>query len=133
MVMHWCRLLRERGGGQMAQRLRLAINGAGATATSIALAIIIVAKFAEGAWITLLAIPCTILLLLSVRYSYDELAAQLRDEGPVDLRERKPPIVVVAMEGWNRLTDKALAFALLLSPDVAAVHLTAVEGPDAGE
>ena len=134
MVMHWRRLLREQGGGRrMAHRLRLAINAFGAAATSIALGIIIVAKFTEGAWITLVAIPCTILLLLSIRNYYDELAARLREDGALDLRQRKPPIVLVAMDGWNRLTDKALAFALLLSPDVAAVHLTAMDGPDADE
>lgn len=43
----------------------------------------------------------------------------------------KPPIVLVATEGWSRLTDKALSFALTISPDVYAVHLKAVEGRDA--
>jgi hypothetical protein len=31
---------------------------------------------------------------------------------------------------WNRLTDKALCLAMELSPDVMAVHLAALEGPD---
>jgi hypothetical protein len=43
-----------------------------------------------------------------------------------------PPIVLVTTEGWNRLTDKALAFALSLSPDVIAVHLTKLD-PDEDE
>jgi hypothetical protein len=39
-------------------------------------------------------------------------------------------VVLVATEDWSRLTDKALGFALTISPDVYAVHLKAVEGPE---
>lgn len=134
MVMHWHRELRSGGtGSAAAHRARLAINALGATTTSIALAIIILAKFTEGAWITLLVIPCAILLLKSIRRYYDELASRLRDAGPIKLQNVKPPIILVATEGWNRLTDEALAFALKLSPDVMAVHLTSLEGPDSDE
>jgi hypothetical protein len=41
--------------------------------------------------------------------------------------------VLVATEGWNRLTDQALQFALRLSPDVVAVHLVHLAGPDVEE
>jgi hypothetical protein len=34
---------------------------------------------------------------------------------------------------WDRLTDKALSLAMELSPDVIAVHLAALEGPDVDE
>ena len=44
MAMHW----RREGNGQ-ADRLRLGINGLGALATGMALAIILAAKFTEGA------------------------------------------------------------------------------------
>jgi hypothetical protein len=57
----------------------------------------------------------------------------VRDKRPLDLRHGEPPIVLVVTESWNRLTDRALQFALRLSPDVAAVHLTALRGPDADE
>src|SRR4051812_38911200 len=132
MVVHWRRELRKRRAG-VGHRGSLAINAAGALTTGAALAVILAAKFAEGAWITVLAIPCVILLLRSIRRYYDGLEAHLRDPGPLDLRRAEPPVVLVATEGWNRLTDKALGFALRLSPDVVAVHLTALEGPDAGE
>jgi hypothetical protein len=39
-----------------------------------------------------------------------------------------PPVVLVVTEHWNKLTDKALHFALRLSPDVLAVHVTELEG-----
>jgi hypothetical protein len=55
----------------------------------------------------------------------------LRDGGPLQLHDAKPPIVVVATEDWNRLTDQALSFALTVSTDIYAVHLKRVDGPDA--
>ncbi len=35
-----------------------------------------------------------------------------------------PPIVIVPVDRWNAATEKALQFALTLSPDVQAVHVT---------
>jgi hypothetical protein len=64
---------------------------------------------------------------------YAELDAQLRDEGRLDLRFKEPPIVLVVTDTWNRLTDRAVQFALQLSPDVMAVHLTKFGGPDVQE
>jgi len=51
MVAHW-----RRKRGKHA-RTKLAVNAAGATMTSIALMIIIIAKFIEGAWIMLIVGP----------------------------------------------------------------------------
>ena len=49
------------------------VNGGGALATGIALAVILVAKFTEGAWITLLVIPATLGLLRLTRHYYDDV------------------------------------------------------------
>lgn len=135
MVAHWYGELRSAATerDRHKHRASLAINAAGAAATGVALVIIIVAKFTEGAWITLLAIPLVILLLAMTKRYYAELDAQLRDAGRLDLRRVEAPMVVVVTEGWNRLTDKALQFALRISPDVVAVHLMALGGPDVEE
>jgi amino acid transporter len=135
MVVHWYRRLRRRTARRdgVKHRGRLAINALGAISTGIALAIIIVAKFTKGAWITVLVIPCVILLLKTVRKYYADLDTRLCADSPLELRRTDPPIVVVAMEGWNRLTGRALKFALRLSQDVVAVHLTALAGPDMDE
>jgi amino acid transporter len=135
MAVHWRGQLRHATAAHERRQhgTSLAINAIGAAATGSALAIIIVAKFSEGAWITLLAIPCVILLLRTVKKYYAGLDAQLREDKPLDLRHSEPPIVLVVTERWNRLTDRALQFALRLSPDVMAVHLTALGGPDASE
>ncbi|MBV9914750.1 MAG: APC family permease, partial [Sinobacteraceae bacterium] len=135
MVVHW---YRELGKARLSterhkHRARLAINGLGAATTCIALLIIVAAKFSEGAWITLLAIPGTILLLRSVKKYYVRLDAQLREDKQLNVSSREPPVVLVATPGWNKLTDHALQFALRISPDVRAVHFTELEGTGAEE
>ncbi len=129
MVVHW---LRE-GRGKRGHRGSLAINAVGAVATGIATVIIVAAKFVEGAWITVLVIPAVILLLKTIHRYYERLGEQLREEGPVDVRRGPPPVVMIATEGWNRLTDRALHVAMNWSPDVIAVHLTSLGGPDSDD
>ena len=126
MVSHWRHVIASGTSGRERQKAHgsLVINAVGAVTTGTALAIIVIAKFIEGAWITIVVIPCVILLLRAIRGYYDELAVRLHNDRPLQLRRSKPPIVLVATEGWNRLTDKALGFALGLSPDVVAVHMT---------
>jgi amino acid transporter len=130
MAAHWWRAPKDSG---QAIRIKLAINGLGAIATGTALAVILAAKFMEGAWLTVIVIPCTILLLRAVRRYYDELDRQvLRDSHRrINLRRHAAPVVLVPIKRWDRLARKALEYALRLSPDVIALHLTALEGPDA--
>jgi amino acid transporter len=132
MVLHWRRVIAAASARSERRRagVRLAVNAAGALATGVALAIIVVAKFAEGAWITLLVIPAVIILLKRVKRYYVRLAASLKEDGALDFRRVEPPIVLVMCDGWSRPTRRALNFACRLSRDVAAVHLTALEGPE---
>jgi amino acid transporter len=131
MVAHWRRRRREQGGARGERtRLHMAINAVGAIGTGVALVIIVVAKFTEGAWITLLVIPATVLLLRSIRRYYLRVELSVHDPKPLDLRAARPPIVLVAIEDWNLLSDRAIAFALTLSPHVLGVHLCNLTGPD---
>lgn len=114
-------------------RAHLAINLVGAAATAVALAVIVATKFFEGAWLTVLAIPAVVALLRGIRRYYDQLDAHLRDERPLRLTAREPPVVLVATETWNRLTDRAVSFALQISRDVLAVHVVALKGADADD
>ena len=109
------------------------INGAGAVATSCALAIILAAKFIEGAWITVFVVPCVLALLKLIRRHYDTIDRLLREDGPIDLRGHRQPKVVLPIERWDRLAEKALRYGLLVSHDVTAIHLTPLEGPDVKE
>jgi hypothetical protein len=128
MVVHWRR--RQREGERV--WLHLFTNGLGAVATGVALLVIVVAKFAEGAWITLLVIPAFIALLQRIRRYYVRLEQKVHDPTPLTLRPAQPPIVLVAIEDWNQLSDHALMLALTLSPHVLGVHLAELDGPDEG-
>ncbi len=128
MAQHW-----RRAGPGRGNRLRLGINGIGALATASALAIILVAKFVEGAWITVVVIPCTLVMLRLVRRYYDDLdRLLLADESArMDLREHAPPLVVIPVSRWDSVSRNAVGYALRLSSDIVALHCTDLEGPDA--
>ncbi len=104
-------------------------------ATGLALAIILAAKFTEGAWLTVVVIPLTLLLLHAVHRYYAGLDRQLLQghEAPLDLRRYQPPQLIVPIARWDRVSRNAVSFALGLSPDVTALHCTELDGPDAEE
>lgn len=134
MVMHWRRELRSaQGRARAGGHVRLWVNGLGAVATASALAIILAAKFVEGAWITILTIPILLTLFYLVHRHYQRLEAQTSAQQPLDLNNNKPPVVLVPLKKWDRLTGKALRFAMWLSTDVFAVHLSNLDGEAAEE
>ncbi len=130
MAVHWTR---QKGGH--ADRVRLGVNGLGAVATGAALAIILVAKFTEGAWLTLIVIPLTLVLLRLTRRYYRDLDHQVLQGSRrgMDLRDHAAPTVVIPLERWDQMAQRAVQVAARLSPDVVALHLTDLEGPDAVE
>src|SRR6185312_6801324 len=88
MVAHW-----RKAGGRGA-RHSMIVNGIGATATGITVLIILVAKFVEGAWITILLIPGILMLMASVKRHYRRVERATDSPSPVDLKDLDPPIVV---------------------------------------
>lgn len=118
MVVHW----RRAGGGAHA-RVAMAINGLGAIATGVALAVILVAKFVEGAWMTVVLVPVILYLFARVKRHYGRVLRQVTCLRPLDLSGLEPPIVVVPVDTWNMVTAKALRFGLRISSDVRAVHV----------
>jgi hypothetical protein len=133
MAVHWARQPAGHGSGRLGHRVRLGINATGAFATGISLAVILVAKFVDGAWITVLTIPCVLALLKLTKRYYAQIDRQLREAGPMALDDLTPPIVVVPIRDWDRLAERAVRWGLRLSSEVIAVHLTRLEGPDADE
>ena len=123
MVAHWRRQEGRNAG-------RLAINAVGAVTTTVALLVIVAAKFLEGAWIVLLAIPAIIGVLLAIHRYYRRIDQAMAPAGPFALDDTDRPTVLVAYEERNRMTDRALQFAMTLSPDVLAVHLLRLGGPE---
>jgi len=118
MVMHW-----EKNRGP--QWLRSAfVNGLGAFVTGITTIVVLVAKFVEGAWITLLFIPLTIVFFSLVRRHYHAIKLLTTCRNPVDTAAlNQHPIVVVAIDRWSNITCQGIQFAARLSPEVIAVHV----------
>jgi hypothetical protein len=88
------------------------------------LAIIILAKFKEGAWMTVVVAPAAVLLLRTINRHYETICTQVGQ--PIDLRvsQLQPPVVVVPISGWNRMAEKAVRFGVMLSNDVTALHVS---------
>jgi amino acid transporter len=117
MVVHW---RRHKGPGWLRHAI---VNGVGAVATGITLLVVLLAKFADGAWVTALLIPLLILAMVMVHRHYTRVARETADPEPLRVDNLKPPLIIIPLDRWSRLTEKALRFALSMSPDIIAVHV----------
>jgi hypothetical protein len=125
MVAHWKRM-----GGPGAARSMI-VNGLGAVATGITAVVVLVAKFTSGAWISALLIVAMVSAMMWVRRHYREVAEEVSSSSPLDVAAVQPPIVVVPIQGWGKIAQRALQFALTLSPDIRAVHVATEEETNA--
>jgi hypothetical protein len=118
MVMHWWR---RRGAHWLKSML---VNGLGGLVTGVTTGVVLVAKFVEGAWITLLFIPLTITLFIVVRRHYHAVKMMTSCRAPVDAAGlSQPPIAVIAIDRWSNITRQGIEFAARLSPEVIALHV----------
>jgi amino acid transporter len=118
MVMHW---RKNRGPHWLKYAV---VNGIGGLVTGITVVVVLVAKFVEGAWITLLFIPLTILLFIAVRRHYHSVKLLTACKVPVNAASlSESPIVVVPVESWSDITRCGIEFAARLSSEVIAVHV----------
>ena len=118
MVIHW---RKNRGAHWLKSAL---VNGLGAVVTGITVVVVLVAKFAEGAWITLLFIPVTIFFFTSIRRHYHSVRARTMCRvavRPAGLGQ--PPIVVVPIDRWSNITRQGIEFAARLSSEIIALHV----------
>ncbi len=126
MVAHWWR---NNGSWQ-----HVLVNGLGACATGVTVLVVVAAKFLDGAWIVVLLLPASILLMVRIRRHYERVKRETTPEGGLSAHDhRDPPIVVVPIERWNAAALKTLRFAMTLSPEVQAVHVADEEGEDLAE
>jgi amino acid transporter len=124
MVAHWWRA-RPRPWPN------LVVNALGSAATAVTLCIVLVAKFTEGAWVITLMIPALVVLFQRVRRHYDRTSREIENPAPLDVTNIQPPLVVIPMREWNKMSQKGLRFALKLSPDIFVVQVkTGAAGED---
>jgi hypothetical protein len=117
MVMHWKRM----SGPDSIKSMF--VNGVGAAATGFTVIIVLVAKFTEGAWITLLLIPGLIIMMRLVKRHYHHVEKDIDTSSGLNTRDLAPPLVVITIDRWTRITNKAVRFAMTISPDVRALHV----------
>jgi amino acid transporter len=117
MVGHWRRV-----GGEGATR-SIIVNGLGAVATGVTVIVVLVAKFVQGAWVTVLLIPGLLIAMVAVRRHYHRVFLETRSVAPLELNDLTPPLVLVPIKNWSHVVKKALRFALKISPHVRAIHV----------
>jgi amino acid transporter len=121
MVGHW---RRTRGRGALGSMM---VNGLGAVATGMTLVVVLVAKFTAGAWVSVLLIAGIMATMLSVRRHYDLVAKEIQITMPLRIENLGPPIVIVPINAWTTISERAMQFALTLSPEIYALHVGAGE------
>lgn len=118
MVKHWLRSKGERHRG-----LKLFLNGLGAAATGVTLIVVLVAKFVAGAWITAILVPFIIAIMYSVKRHYTRVRMETADPSPLRLSGLEQPLVVIPVARWDKISEKAMRFGLLMSSEVKVVNV----------
>jgi len=122
MVVHW----RKAGG----PGYNMFVNGIGALATGITTVVVLVAKFTEGAWITVLLIPSLILMMHSVRRHYSIVAEEIQAATPIRTAGLTDPVVLMPVDRWSLVAERALRYAWTLSKEVHVLHVACGEKTD---
>jgi amino acid transporter len=125
MVMHW---RKHRGLHWLKSAF---VNGFGSLVTGVTVVVVLVAKFVEGAWITLLFIPLTIVFFRAVRRHYHAVKILISCRLPVQAeRLSQLPLVVIPVDRWSNITRQGIEFAARLSSEVIAVNVETSEHCD---
>jgi amino acid transporter len=120
MVMHW----RRQGSATRS----LLLNAAGALATAITAGVVLVSKFTEGAWITVVLIGGMYLGFRQIRAHYDFLARATAGQSLLDIRPAARPIIVLPIRRWDAVAVKGLNFAFGLDRDIVVLQVITDEG-----
>ncbi|NPC95235.1 APC family permease [Nocardioides sp. zg-DK7169] len=119
MIRHWTRhLATETDPAARAKMVRSrVINTVGLAFTAVVLVIVVITKFLEGAWLTILAMGVFFVLMRRIHRHYENVAAELAaDEEDKVLPTRVHAIVLVAK--LHKPTLRALAYAKASRPNV---------------
>jgi len=127
MVMHW----KKEDATHKGRGWHMFVNGTGAVATGITTIIVLIAKFTAGAWVTALLVPTLILLMVGIKQHYTRVKGEMVDMTPLNTANLEQPLVVIPMARWDRITEKALRFGMLLSKEIKVVNVDCDDGEQA--
>jgi amino acid transporter len=120
MVVHW----RRKGSAHRS----LLLNAGGALATGLTACVVLVSKFAEGAWLTVVLIGGMYLGFRKIRAHYEFLAQATAGQSLLEVRPPTPPIVVLPIRRWDAVAVKALNFAFSLGRDTIVAQVITEHG-----
>ncbi len=121
MVRHWTRLLRvevDAAARRRMQRSRV-INAVGLTITGAVLVVVLITKFARGAWLALLAMAVLFLVMVAIRRHYWSIRHELSVHAEAEARVLPSRVhAIVLVSKIHRPTLRALAYARASRPSV---------------
>jgi len=126
MVVHW----KKQGRDHKGRLWHMLVNGTGAVATGITTLIVLAAKFTSGAWMVALLVPMLIVLMLVIKKHYKRVKGEVVEMAPISLTNMQQPLVVIPMARWDRMTEKALRFGLLLSKEIKVLNVIGCDGEE---
>jgi amino acid transporter len=128
MVRHWWRR-KEQGW-----RHRAAVNAVGAAVTAVVLAVVVVSKFADGAWFVVVLIPALVVLMRGIGQHHRWMAEHIHLDGqafaesPSEEARRLRHHILLPVGEVNRATLHAAAYARSIAGLVPGQHEGAREG-----
>lgn len=124
MVKHWNRLMPTASAGERGRMMRSrVVNLVGAVVTAVILVIVVLTKFAHGAWMVVIAIPLFYALMVAINVHYERLDIRMAPApGGVRLPSRVHGVVLVSR--LHAPAMQALAYARATRPDkIHALHV----------
>ncbi|MCW2301195.1 APC family permease [Rhodococcus erythropolis] len=131
MIKHWTRHLKSETDKTQRARMQRSrvINSIGLAMTATVLIIVLITKFAAGAWIAIVAMVAIFIVMKMIRKHYDSVAAELEEqEWDGVLPSRTHSIVLVSK--LHMPTMRALAYARATRPDTLEAITVNVDEPD---
>src|SRR5258708_4227996 len=124
MIRHWNRHLRTETDLAIRRHMKRTrvINTVGACFTRLVLVIVLISKFASGAWIVVVAMPAIWLTMRSIPQHYASVAIELSPPADVPVTLPASNRAIVLVSKLHLPTLRALAYARATQPS----HLEAV-------
>jgi amino acid transporter len=134
MIRHWNRNLKTTTDSKV--RLQMmrsrAINTVGAIVTAVVLVIVVVSKFAEGAWIAVAAMGVIWLTMRGIQKHYQAVALELTPEPGAAVTLPSSNVSIVLVSKLHLPTLRALAYARATRPArLEAITIDVDEGESA--
>lgn len=102
---------------------KMGISTLGAVTTGAVTLILLITRFAEGAWILLVAMAITMAIMSLIKRHYDYLAGEL-SIGPGDTVRDVKSTALLLVPRMHRGILHAISYAKTLATDVRALHVT---------